>query len=159
VRGCDSLWRPPEKVALELPTYERQTSDNLVRCEGHSVASEVVGLIRHGVGMEALMRVKGLDLRYLLSWLLADSGHATVPELVDRLAMYGFDVDGRASKTVSDALRWEIRHGRVLQYGRGLYGPGPTPRATEYRIHQRIIRLRVQAGTLAGERATISGYL
>lgn len=121
----------------------------------------VVGLLRHRVGMkaEALMRVKGLDLRYLLSWLLADSGSATVPELVDRLAMYGFDVDGRPSKTVSDALRWEVRHGRVRQHGRGLYGPGPTPRATEYRIHQRIIRLRVQAGTLASERAVISGYL
>lgn len=105
------------------------------------------------------MRVKGLDLRYLLSWLLADSGSATVPELVDRLAMYGFDVDGRPSKTVSDALRWEVRHGRVRQHGRGQYGPGPTPRATEYRIHQRIIRLRVQAGTLASERAVISGYL
>jgi hypothetical protein len=109
--------------------------------------------------MEPLMRVKGLDLRYLLSWLLADSGSATVPELLDRLAMYGFGVDGRPSKTVSDALRWELRHGRVLQHGRGLYGPGPTPRATEYRIHQRIIRLRVQAGTLSGERAKISGYL
>ena len=105
------------------------------------------------------MRVKGLDLRYLLSWLLADSGSATVPELVDRLAMYGFDVDGRPSKTVSDALRWEVRHGRVRQHGRGLYGPGPTPRATEYRIPQRISRLRVQAGTLASERAVISGYL
>lgn len=128
--------------------------------KGERAACEaIVGLLRHRVGMEALMRVNGLDLRYLLSWLLADSGSATVPELVDRLAMYGFGVGGRPSKTVSDALRWEVRHGRVLQHGRGRYGPGPTPRATEYRIHQRIIRLRVQAGTLASERAVISGYL
>lgn len=146
-------------MALELPAYERQPSDNPARGAGNPGTGKLVGLLRHRVGMEALLRVKGRDLRYLLSWLLADSGSATVPELVDRLAMYGFGVDGRPSKTVSDALRWEVRHGRVLQHGRGVYGPGPTPRATEYRIHQRVLRLRVQAGTLSDERATLSGYL
>ena len=43
-----------------------------------------------------------------------------------------------------DALRWEIGRRRV-RLGRGLYGPGRTPRATEYRIHQRVLASRAAA--------------
>jgi hypothetical protein len=53
-------------------------------------------------------------------------------------------IDGRASKSVSDALRWEIARGRVNRLGRGRYGPGQMPRCTEYRIHRRVLELRAQ---------------
>jgi len=51
-------------------------------------------------------------------------------------------VQGRPSKAVSDALRWEIEHGRVRRLGRGRYGPAYIPRSTDYRIHQRVLALR-----------------
>lgn len=70
-------------------------------------------------------------LRYLVTVLLQDVGQPlTVPELVDAIRATGWQIPGRPSKTVSDALRWEIRKGRVRRHGRGLYGPGRMPPST-----------------------------
>jgi hypothetical protein len=52
-------------------------------------------------------------------------------------------------KSVSDALRWEMRYGRVRRLARGRYGPGWMPRGTEYRIHQRVLALRTEAAQLS----------
>lgn len=68
-----------------------------------------------------------------------------VRELAEELESRGFAVDGRASKAISDALRWECNHGRVYRRGRGVYGPASMPRSTEYRIHQRVMALRARA--------------
>jgi hypothetical protein len=76
---------------------------------------------------------------------LARHGRANVAELVRALRHYGFEVAGRPSKAVSDALRWEMRYDRVRRHGRGWYGPGSMPRSTEYRIHQRELALRAEA--------------
>ena len=104
------------------------------------------------------MRVRGTDLRYLLTWLLCQDGPCGVGELIDRLAIYGIDVEGRPSKTVSDALRWEIRRGRLIRPHRDWYMLGDIPRSTEDRIHKRVLRLRVQAGTLSEERAVLYDF-
>ena len=101
------------------------------------------------------MHVRGTDLRYLLVWLLIHDGPCGVGELVDRMAFYGLGVDGRPTKTVSDALRWEVRRGRVFRPFRDWYMLGEIPRATEHRIHKRVLALRVQAGTLSAERAEL----
>ncbi|MGW0161238.1 hypothetical protein ACWDUN_18210 [Mycobacterium sp. NPDC003323] len=101
------------------------------------------------------MSVRGTDLRYLLVWMLWDEGPCGVSELVDRLASFGFGVDGRPSKTISDALRWEVRRGRLMRPYRDWYMLGDIPRSTEYRIHKRVLRLRVQAGTLSEDRAAL----
>jgi hypothetical protein len=50
---------------------------------------------------------------------------------------------------VSDALRHEIARGRVFRLKRGRYGPAEMPRATEYRIHQRVLALREEAAVIA----------
>jgi hypothetical protein len=76
---------------------------------------------------------------------LARHGRANVAELMQALSRYGFDVAGRPSKAISDALRWERRYGRVRRHGRGLYSPGSMPRSTEYRIHKRELALRAEA--------------
>jgi hypothetical protein len=89
--------------------------------------------------------LKGIELRYVLAMQLAVHGPATISELIDVLDWHGFCVRGRPSKAVSDALRWEIAHGRVRRLDRGLYGPGYMPRGTEYRIHQRVLALRAAA--------------
>jgi hypothetical protein len=70
--------------------------------------------------------------------------------LVDALDYQGFEIPWRASKSVSDALRPDIANGRVRRLKRGLYGPGSMPRATEYRIHQRVLALRVEAALKTG---------
>jgi hypothetical protein len=98
--------------------------------------------------METRHRLQGLELRYILTMYLVQHGPKTVNELIDAIRWQGFDVDGRASKQVSDALRWERRRGRVRRLARGLYGPGFLPRATEYRIYQRVLVLRAAAKPL-----------
>lgn len=89
--------------------------------------------------------LRGIELRYVLTWHLALHGPATVTELVDVLAFHGFCVASPAPKSVSDALRWERRRGRVRRLARALYGPGQIPRGTEHRIHQRVLALRDRA--------------
>jgi hypothetical protein len=94
-------------------------------------------------------QLRGIELRYVLTWHLFNHGPATVKDLVAALERHGFRTNGRASKAISDALRWEGERGRVYRLARGRYGPGEMPRATEYRIHQRVLALRDQAGDLA----------
>ena len=101
--------------------------------------------------MSNSLAVRGTELRYLLTTHLFDHGPATVAELVEALTFQGFNIGGRPSKSVSDALRWEIGHGRVIKYGRGRYGPAWMPRSTEYRIDQRVLTLRAKvAGVSLG---------
>jgi len=76
---------------------------------------------------------------------LAQHGPATIADLIDALRHHNFSVRGRPSKAVSDALRWEIEHGRVRRLARGRYGPAYIPRPTEYRIHQRVPALRCRS--------------
>jgi hypothetical protein len=98
--------------------------------------------------MESRHQLHGIELRYALTMYLLQHGPTTVSELVEAMRWQGFDISGRASKQVSDALRWERRRGRVRRLARGLYGPGYVPRATEYRIYQRVLALRAAAKPL-----------
>ncbi len=77
--------------------------------------------------------LSGRDLRYVLTSYI-DAGCTTVGGLVRRLAADGYTVWGRASKVVSDALRWEVRNGRVVRIRRGVYGINTIPRTTRHRI-------------------------
>nr|WP_051465144.1 hypothetical protein [Mycobacterium genavense] len=96
------------------------------------------------------LQLRGIELRYALTWQLALYGAATIPELIDALAYHNFDAGERASKSISDALRWERGYGRVQHPARGRYGLGWMPRGTEHRIHQRVLALREQAKSLRG---------
>lgn len=91
------------------------------------------------------LNLRGIELRYVLTWQLALHGSATIPELLKALTYHGFTVTGRPSKTISDALRWEIARGRVNRIGWGKYSPSAIPRSTQHRIHQRVLALRRQA--------------
>jgi hypothetical protein len=86
-------------------------------------------------------KLRGIELRYVLTWHLALHGRASIADLVEALAFHGFDVDDPAGKSISDALRW----GRVRHLAWGVYGPGCLPRGTEHRIHQRVLALRAEA--------------
>jgi hypothetical protein len=89
--------------------------------------------------------IRGTNLRYALTLYLHLHGRATLAALISGLDHWGLAVGGRPSKSVSDALRWEVRRERVRRIGRGIYGPGPIPRSTEHRIHQRVLSLRAKA--------------
>jgi hypothetical protein len=104
------------------------------------------------------MNLQGIELRYVLTMHLSVHGRATIAELIEALGWHGFRVRGRASKAVSDALRWEMGRGRVHRLGRGVYGPGYIPRSTEYRIHQRVLSLRAAARLSlgGGQKASLS---
>jgi hypothetical protein len=93
--------------------------------------------------------LRGTELRYVLTYHLALHGPATIADLIEMLDWHGFETSGRASKAISDALRWEMRRDRVRRRGRGLYFPGPIPRGTEHRIHTRVLKLRAEAKQLS----------
>ena len=89
--------------------------------------------------------LRGIELRYVLTMHLARHGRTTIYELVEALTHHGFAADEPANKSVSDALRWERRRGRVRRVGWGVYGPGEMPRGTEHRIRRRELALRAEA--------------
>ncbi|MBE1546783.1 hypothetical protein GGC64_000791 [Mycobacterium sp. OAS707] len=95
--------------------------------------------------METRHLLRGIDLRYALTMYLLQHGPTTVDELLEALEWQGFDFPGRASKQVSDALRWERGRGRVRRIARGLYGPGYVPRGTAHRIYTRVMNMRAAA--------------
>jgi hypothetical protein len=100
--------------------------------------------------MTNFLLLRGIELRYALTMHLFDDGPATVPALIESLASRGFHIDARQSKSVSDALRWEVRRGRAQRLGRGRYGAGWMPRATECRMRKRVLALRARALSLEG---------
>lgn len=93
-----------------------------------------------------------MELRYALTLYLHQHGPATVAELINALEYQNFEISGRPSKAVSDALRWEMAHGRVARTGRGRYRPLEMPRSTEHRIHRRVMALRAEAALMIGRR-------
>src|SRR3546814_17912399 len=86
-----------------------------------------------------LRPTSGRELRYTLTIVLADVRRTlTVPELLEALNRLGLTAAGRPAKTISDALRWEVRKGRVVQLARGRYRTGRIPRSTLWWIRQQI---------------------
>jgi hypothetical protein len=94
--------------------------------------------------------LRGTDLRYTLTRLLRLLGPSSVTELVAALEAWNFAVAGRPTKTVSDALRWEMQRGRVWRRGWGRYSAAGMPRGTEHRIITRVEALRAEAKSRGG---------
>ena len=90
------------------------------------------------------------ELRYTLTRLLQLLGPSSVTELVAALDAWDFAVSGRPTKTVSDALRWEMQRGRVWRRGWGRYSAAGIPRGTEHRIIKRVEALRAEAKSRGG---------
>jgi hypothetical protein len=79
----------------------------------------------------------GRALRFVLvNEMMAAGGPVTVAELVRFIDHAGFPIEGRASKVISDALRWEVRRGRVVRLARGVYRYRTAPRSTARRIRR-----------------------
>lgn len=82
--------------------------------------------------------LRGRHLRYVLTLRLFEAGARTIDQLVTDLQAAGYEIGGRPSKAVSDALRWEIQRWWVVRLGRGRYEPGTMPRQTHSWIRQRV---------------------
>lgn len=89
----------------------------------------------------------------MLSVLLLEAGRPlTVHDLVNHLGREGFAVRGRASKTVSDTLRSEVRSHRVRRLGRGTYVHGQMPKSTKSRLRRHVRDLRARAAASRHQR-------
>lgn len=87
-------------------------------------------------------RVAGTQLRHAICvCLLRAQTPLTVPEVVAGVEALGWSVPGRPSKTISDALRWEVAKGRVVRLDRSLYEIGIMPRSTEWWMRREIASL------------------
>ena len=87
-----------------------------------------------------MVRVRdGVRLRHAICVCLLDEQRAmTVPEIVTGVEALGLSIPGRASKTISDALRWEARKGRAVRLERARYRTGTMPRSTEWWIRSQV---------------------
>lgn len=98
---------------------------------------------------EEKRRLRGMDLRHLLTTFIWDLGR---PVTIDQLVRFAEDQDisfhGRASKVISDALRWEVGKGRLVRISRSTYAPGRMPRSTRWWLRRRA--QEIVAPTLAG---------
>jgi len=81
------------------------------------------------------------ELRYLLTSTLVESGRRmTVAELAGAVDDLRIMIDGRPTKSVSDALRAEVKRGRVSRVSWGVYQGGTMPDST-----WRYVRRRARA--------------
>ena len=89
--------------------------------------------------MWSLDPLGGLLLRYAICVALQRHDRwMSVAEIVGVIERWGFTLPEAANKAVADAIRWEVRKGRVLKHGRGRYAYGHVPRTTEHRMRQRL---------------------
>ncbi|HVM07938.1 MAG TPA: hypothetical protein VM345_05730 [Acidimicrobiales bacterium] len=99
----------------------------------------------------------GLRLRSLLVVLLVEAGTPlTVRQLIARIEARGVVLDGRPSKLVSDALRWEVRRGRVVRVGLGVYRSGRIAETTLRRMRGRA-RVLQEAAAQRRDRPEAAG--
>src|SRR3954470_15294658 len=93
--------------------------------------------------------LRGLDLRSAIVLLLLDHGRPMpVERMVALLERAGFALGGRPSKTIADALRWEVRRGRVVRVGRGTYAAGAVAKSTKHRMRARVAATRNRTTSL-----------
>jgi hypothetical protein len=69
------------------------------------------------------MQLRGIELRYVLTMHLLSHGPASISELAEAVAWQGFAVAERASKSISDALRWEMGYGGYVGWDAGFMDP------------------------------------
>ncbi len=97
--------------------------------------------------------LRGRPLRYLLIEIMREHERPlSVPQLIAACSAQGVIFDGRASKLISDALRWEVRRGRITKVQRGVYAFADAPRSTRYWIFVRVDRIRQQLRWAASQR-------
>ncbi len=91
---------------LLLPVSQRQSSSRWPVSSCHVGCSQ----IRDGVRLRHVICAR----------LLEEQSAVTVPEIAAMVEAFGLSIPGRSGKVMSDALRWEVRKGRVVRLERPL---------------------------------------
>ncbi len=99
-----------------------------------SEAGRTVGAMDDEADAGRINVLRGRGLRFILVDQIRSRRTMTVAEMVGVLSDYGYRLPGRASKVISDALRWELARGRVVRVARGVYAYGRAPQTTARRI-------------------------
>ena len=81
----------------------------------------------------------------------------TVDELLGRCEAEGIVFAARASKLISDALRWEVRAGRISRVRRGVYQAESVPRTTLQWMRHRNRQTREWLRWAEAQRTATSG--
>lgn len=116
---------PQTAMVFVLPASERQSVSRL--------------FVSSGMAITGADRIGGTELRHAISVCLLDAASPlSLAEVVAGVEALHCPVPGRASKTVSDALRWEVRKGRAVRLGRSSYRAGTMPRSTEWWIRRQV---------------------
>jgi hypothetical protein len=93
------------------------------------------------------VEVRGLTLRYAVLLVLDHTRQTmTIAEIVEGLTSMGVRPGGRqpAHKVVADAMRWELRRGRLYHMGHGRYRGRKLPPTTRRRAQQALVELGAQ---------------
>lgn len=104
------------------------------------------------IDTQHLVEVRGRALRFVLVDELMAVPEMSVAQLAAAVAEHGFTLGGRASKVISDALRWEVRRGRVVRLRRGWYAFRRAPASTARRIRRLASEARDWVAALRGGR-------
>jgi hypothetical protein len=98
-------------------------------------------------GTDDRLCLTGLELRYA-ALIVLDQRFGlprTIPEMLDDLDGLGVRPAGaRPNKVLADALRWEVRRGRVERVAHGRYRLRSLPDTTRRRA-RRVVRLALEA--------------
>lgn len=87
--------------------------------------------------------ITGRPLRVLIvDLLVAHRAPRSIRQIVQELDSLHTPFGARPSKAISDALRWEVRRGRVESCGRGVYRFVGAPPTTVSRIRRRARSVR-----------------
>ncbi|MFT3714489.1 MAG: hypothetical protein QM774_00685 [Gordonia sp. (in: high G+C Gram-positive bacteria)] len=97
------------------------------------------------------IELHGTDLRHWVIGELRKQSPSSVQMLITCAAQQGLSFAGRPSKAISDAIRWELRRGRIVKTGRGVYRLGAVPRTSGRLIDIRLQRIASAAVSDARE--------
>ncbi len=105
----------------DWPSTRRQCSRPKRQPEPTDQPPERLGVVLSGRELRVVATVVVLGAHRDLS----------IAEIISRIEARGVSIKGRASKAVSDALRWEVAKGRLTAPAWGTYAPTRVPRSTQ----------------------------
>ncbi len=113
---------------------QRRGTESTIQSATDGIDQPQAGRATFGEGPSGLPFLLGRSLRFVLVEHIRKNRTMTVAQLAATLATHGYDLPGRASKVISDALRWEVARGRIIRTARGVYSYGTAPPSTARRI-------------------------
>ena len=142
--GCIELG-PPGLVIETQQGLNHGPQTLSARVCATSVLQQPLSVARVKLRLMAPSPLRTIELRYVLLLALRREGTMTVPELVAEIQRQHLVINGRPSKAISDALRTDVKLGRLRHQPRGPYHFVDIPRGTQWRMDNRVAQIRAAA--------------